>query len=223
MRRGAVSKLRILLADDHETVRTGLRVILNAQTDMEVVGEAADGQAVLEKTEKLGPDVVLMDVSMPRLNGLQATRTLRERAPAVKVLTLTRHGDVAYLHQLLEAGASGYVLKQSRAVEVLQAIRAIASGGTYIDSALAGEALAAPARAVAPGRGRGAPTSLSAREAETLRLVARGYSNKEIAARLNVSVKTIETHKGNAMHKLGMRSRIDIVRFAMLQQWLDET
>jgi DNA-binding NarL/FixJ family response regulator len=219
-----VSKLRILLADDHETVRTGLRVILNAQADMEVVGEAADGQAVIEKTRELQPDLVLMDVSMPRLNGLQATKTLRERVPTAKVLTLTRHGDVAYLHQFLEAGASGYVLKQSRAAEVLQAIRAIASGGTYIDSAMTADALAAaPVRAIAAGRGRAAAPSLSPREADTLRLVARGYSNKEIAAQLTVSVKTIETHKGNAMHKLGMRSRIDIVRYAMLQGWLDET
>ena len=218
-----MTKLRILLADDHETVRTGLRVILNAQADMEVVGEAADGQAVIEKTQELRPDVVLMDVSMPRLNGLQATKTLRERAPAVKVLTLTRHGDVAYLHQLLEAGASGYVLKQSRAAEVLQAIRAIASGRTYIDPAMTADALAAPARAMAAGAGRAAAPHLSPREAGTLRLVARGYSNKEIAAQLNVSVKTIETHKGNAMHKLGMRNRIDIVRYAMLQGWLDET
>lgn len=218
-----MNKLRILLADDHETVRTGLRVILNAQADMEVVGEAADGQAVIEKTQELQPDVVLMDVSMPRLNGLQATKTLRERAPAVKVLTVTRHGDVAYLHQLLQAGASGYVLKQSRAAEVLQAIRAIASGGTYIDSAMTADALAAPVRAMAAGRGRAAAPYLSPRETDTLRLVARGYSNKEIAAQLNVSVKTIETHKGNAMHKLGMRNRIDIVRYAMLQGWLDET
>jgi DNA-binding NarL/FixJ family response regulator len=218
-----VSKIRILLADDHETVRTGLRVILNAQIDMEVVGEAADGQAVIEKTEELLPDMVLMDVSMPRLNGLQATETLRKRFPAVKVLTLTRHGDVAYLHQLLQAGASGYVLKQSRAAEILQAIRAIARGGTYIDSAIAGDALPAPARAAAAGRGRSATPLLSPRETETLQMVARGYSNKEIAAQLDLSVKTVETHKGNAMHKLGMRNRIDIVRYAMLQGWLDET
>lgn len=218
-----MNKLRILLADDHETVRTGLRVILTAQPDMEVVGEAADGEVVIEKTRELQPDVVLMDVSMPRLNGLQATKILRERFPAVKVLTLTRHGDVAYLHQLLEAGASGYVLKQSRAAEVLQAIRAVASGGTYIDSAMTADALAVPARVMAAGRGHAAASSLSPREADTLRLVARGYSNKEIAAQLAVSVKTIETHKGNAMHKLGMRSRIDIVRYAMLQGWLDET
>jgi DNA-binding NarL/FixJ family response regulator len=217
-----VSKLRILLADDHETVRTGLRVILNAQTDMEVVGEAADGYAVIDKTQELLPDVVLMDVSMPRLNGLQATETLRERFPAVKVLTLTRHGDVAYLHQLLRAGASGYVLKQSRAAEVLQAIRVIARGGTYIDSAIASDALPVPVRAAAVGKGRSTTPLLSPRETETLRLVARGYSNKEIAVQLDLSVKTVETHKGNAMHKLGMLNRIDIVRYAMLQGWLDE-
>jgi DNA-binding NarL/FixJ family response regulator len=217
-----VRKLRILLADDHETVRTGLRVILNAQADMEVVGEAVDGQAVLEKTRELLPDVVLMDVSMPLLNGLQATEALRKRYPAVKVLTLTRHGDVAYLHQLLQAGASGYVLKQSRAAEVLQGIRAIARGGTYIDSALTADALTAPARAMTAGSGRSVTSRLSPRETETLRLVARGFSNKEVAAQLDVSVKTIETHKGNAMRKLGMLNRIDIVRYAMLQGWLDE-
>jgi DNA-binding NarL/FixJ family response regulator len=197
-------------------------VILNAQIDMEVVGEAADGQAVIEKTQELLPDVVLMDVSMPRVNGLQATETLRERFPAVKVLTLTRHGDVAYLHQLLQAGASGYVLKQSRAAEILQAIRAIARGGTYIDSAMTDDALSAPVRVAAAGRGRSATPLLSPRETETLQLVARGYSNKEIAAQLDLSVKTVETHKGNAMHKLGMLNRIDIVRYAMLQGWLDE-
>jgi DNA-binding NarL/FixJ family response regulator len=218
-----VRKLRILLADDHETVRTGLRVILDAQTDMEVVGEAVDGLGVLEKTQELLPDLVLMDVSMPRLNGLQATETLRERHPAVKVLTLTRHGDVVYLHQLLQAGASGYVLKQSRAAEVLQAVRAIASGGTYIDSAMTADALGAPARAMAAGSaGAAALRRLSPREAETLRLVAQGYSNKEIAGQLDVSVKTIETHKVNAMQKLGMLNRIDIVRYAMLHGWLDE-
>ncbi len=130
-------KLRILLADDHETVREGLKVILNAQPDMEVVAEASDGNAAISQATAFSPDIVVMDVTMPRLNGLQATAALRECCPGVRVLTLTRHADDGYLQQLLRAGASGYVLKQSRASELLHAIRAVASGGKYLDPAVA--------------------------------------------------------------------------------------
>jgi DNA-binding NarL/FixJ family response regulator len=217
-----LKKLRIVLVDDHETVRTGLRVILNAQRDMEVAGEAADGRAAVEQVENLRPDLVVMDVSIPHLNGLTTTQLLTARFPAVHVLILTRHADQGYVQQLLKAGARGYVLKQSRAAEVLAAIRAVARGGTYLDPAVAEKALSAQlgrrtrtgAESVAPG--------LSSREGEVLRLVAWGYSNKEIAAKLDLSVKTVETHKANAMQKLGMRNRIDIVRYALLQGWLED-
>nr|MDQ3744207.1 response regulator transcription factor [Acidobacteriota bacterium] len=134
-----MSKLRILLAEDHETVREGLRLIVNAQSDMEVVGEAGDGRAAVARAQELLPDIVLMDVSMPQLNGLKATEKLKALCPQVKVLTLTRHTDYGYLQQLLRAGASGYVLKQSSAAELLHAIRAVAAGGKYLDPAVAGK------------------------------------------------------------------------------------
>jgi len=215
-------KFRILLADDHATVREGLRMILNMQSDMEVVGEAADGATALARASALSPDLVVMDVSMPGINGLNAAEMLRDQCPSVKVLTLTRHSDDGYIHQLLRAGAAGYVLKQSRASELLRAIRAIVAGGTYLDPAVAGK--------VVVGYGRrkhveepALSFALSNRETEVLRLIAWGYSNKEIATRLDLSVKTVEAHKANAMRKLGISSRIGIVRYALLQGWLQDT
>ena len=213
-----MSKLRILLADDHETVREGLKTILNAQTDMEVIGEAPDGRSAVERTSLLHPDIVIVDVSMPGMNGLRATQAIKETCPTVKVLTLTRHTEEGYLQQLMRAGASGYVLKQSRATEVLQAIRAVATGATYLDPHLDRP----PGKAGTPVPPRTGPSrsALSQREEEVLRLVAWGYSNKEIASQLNLSVKTIETHKANAAQKLGLTNRIEIVSFAILQGWL---
>jgi DNA-binding NarL/FixJ family response regulator len=215
-----MSKLRILLADDHETVREGLKAILSAQADMEIVGEAADGRSAIAQAIKLTPDVVVMDVSMPNVNGLKATEGIHQSCPQVKVLTLTRHADDGYLQQLLRAGASGYVLKQSRASELLNAIRAVASGGKYLDPAVAGRVIGDYNRRTVFPESTSKRQDLSAREEEILRLVAWGYSNKEIAAQLDLSVKTVETHKTNATHKLGLHSRIDVVRFALLQGWL---
>jgi DNA-binding NarL/FixJ family response regulator len=216
-----MAKLRILLADDHETVREGLKTILNAQADMQVIAEAAGGRAAVAEACRLTPDIVVMDVSMPDMNGLQATIAMKRSCPQVRVVTLTRHAEDGYLQQLLRAGASGYVLKQSRAAEVLHAIRAVACGGIYVDPAIA-DRLVGKGRTLSsePGPPNG---GLSGREEEVLRLVAWGYSNKEIAARLTLSVKTIETHKANAAKKLGLQSRIDIVRFAMLQGWLRDS
>jgi DNA-binding NarL/FixJ family response regulator len=216
-----VKKLRILLADDHVTVREGIKMIINAQPDMEVVSEAPDGRVVVSEAQALKPDIVVMDVSMPKVNGLKATELLKECCPEVKVLALTRHQDDGYLQQLLRAGAAGYVLKQSRSAELLQAIRAIAAGGSYLDPTVAGRVIGDYGRRRQPPPVTGA-ASLSGREEEVLRLIAWGYSNKEIATRLDLSVKTVETHKANAMHKLQMRSRIDIVRFALLQGWLED-
>lgn len=219
-----MTKLRILLAEDHETVREGLRLIVNAQSDMEVVGEAGDGRAAVARAQELLPDIVLMDVSMPHLNGLKATEKLKALCPQVKVLTLTRHTDYGYLQQLLRAGASGYVLKQSRPAELLHAIRAVAAGGKYLDPSVAGKIIGDYAGTrTASLREAQRGHELSEREAEVLRLIAWGHSNKEIAARLSLSVKTVEAHKANAMRRLGMTSRIDIVRFALLQGWLQDT
>ena len=217
-----MKKLRILLADDHVTVREGVKMIINAQADMEVVAEAADGRGAVAEAQAVRPDVVVMDVSMPRVNGLKATEMLTECCPEVKVLALTRHQDDGYLQQLLRAGAAGYVLKQSRPAELLQAIRAIGEGGSYLDPAVAGRVIGDYGRRRQPVTTVAGAGTLSSREEEVLRLIAWGYSNKEIATRLDLSVKTVETHKANAMHKLQMRSRIDIVRFALLQGWLED-
>jgi DNA-binding NarL/FixJ family response regulator len=214
-------KARILLAEDHETVREGLKLMLNMQADMEVIGEAGDGATAIERATALHPDVVVLDISMPGMNGLHAAEALRHCCPSVKVLTLTRHSEEGYLHQLLRAGVSGYVLKQSRPNELLHAIRSIIAGGNYLDPAVAGKVIGSYGRRSADEPA--ITSTLSGRESEVLRLIAWGYSNKEIAARFELSVKTVETHKANAMHKLGMSSRIDIVRYALLQGWLQDT
>jgi DNA-binding NarL/FixJ family response regulator len=216
-----MSKLRIMLADDHETVREGLKMIVNAQEDMEVTGSAADGREAVTRAQELLPDVLVMDISMPKLNGLKATEKLKQLCPQVKVLTLSRHADDGYLRELLSAGACGYVLKQSASTELIHAIRAVAAGGKYIDPKLAGKVMDTFSGRAGTLRGD-ARGSLSDRESEVLRLIALGHSNKEIAAQLSLSVKTIEVHKANAMRKLNFTSRIDLVRYAMFQGWLQD-
>jgi DNA-binding NarL/FixJ family response regulator len=212
--------LRVLLADDHVTVRHGLKLLIDGQADMKVVAEASDGATAVQRALDLKPDVVVMDISMPGMNGLVATRTLKQQQPDMAVITLTRHGDDAYLQELLRAGVSGYVLKQSAPSELLQAIRVAAKGGQYLDSTLTARVTAG--FLAREGRRLGKPTAVvSERESEVLRLIASGYSNKEIAARLDLSVKTVEAHKANAMRKLGLSGRIDIVKYAILQGWLD--
>lgn len=214
-----MTKLRIMLADDHETVREGLKMIVNAQDDMEVVGFAGDGREAVAKALELLPDVLVMDISMPKLNGLKATEKIHEVCPQVKVLTLSRHADDGYIRELLRAGACAYVLKQSAPTELIHAIRAVASGGKYIDPKLAAKVMDNYSDRGARGEAKG---SLTDRESETLRLIALGYSNKEIAASLSLSVKTVEVHKANAMRKLNITSRIDLVRYAIFQGWLQD-
>jgi DNA-binding NarL/FixJ family response regulator len=217
-----MSKLRIILADDHKIIREGLRMLVNSQADMEVVGEADNGRIAITLTHELQPDVVVMDVSMPELNGLKATEKLKELFPSIKILTLTRHMDEGYLKQLLEAGASGYVLKQSASEELVRAIHAVVNGQTYLDPAMmeqfVGNVIGRRAARGSPAKG-----DLSPREEEVLRLIAWGHLSKEVAARLQISIKTVEAHKTNAMQKLGMKSRIDLVHYALLQGWLKDT
>ncbi len=217
--RDARGVIRVVLADDHVAVRQGLKFIVDAQPDMQVVAEANDGAEAVRQSRALEAHVVVMDISMPGTNGLVATRILREQQPSTAVVILTRHGDDAYLQELLRAGAAGYVLKQSAAAELLQAIRAVASGGQYLDSSLTAKVTAGFVGRRNKGANR-ATVALSDRESEVLRLIASGYSNKEIAAQLDLSVKTVEVHKANAMRKLGMTGRIDIVKYAVLQGWL---
>jgi DNA-binding NarL/FixJ family response regulator len=215
----ANAPLRIVLADDHVTVRHGLKLLIEGQLDMKVIAEASDGAAAVQQTLDLQPDVVVMDISMPGMNGLVATRTLKQKHPKIAIITLTRHGDDAYLQELLRAGVSGYVLKQSAPSELLQAIRVAAAGGQYLDSSLTARVTAGFLGREGKKVGKTGAT-LSDRESEVLRLIASGYSNKEIASRMTLSVKTVEAHKANAMRKLGLSGRIDIVKYAILQGWM---
>lgn len=215
------AKLRILLAEDHKTVREGIKLLVNAQPDMEVIGEADNGEVAIAEVDRLKPDLIVMDISMPHVNGLKATQRLRMMNSDVKILTLSRHTDDGYLQQLLAAGANGYVLKQSAPNNLVNAIREIAAGNAYLDPALTARVIGGIAgRSVAPRGENNQP--LTDRESEVLRLIALGYSNKEIGTNLDLSVKTIEAHKSNAMRKLGIAGRIDIVRYAILQGWMED-
>jgi two-component system response regulator NreC len=212
-------KLRILLADDHDMVREGLKLLLNAQPDMEVVGEASNGLDAWQAASSLHPDVVIMDVSMPDLNGIEATMRLKQQWSEAKVLALTMHDDESYLQQLLQAGVSGYVLKRSAARELTRAVRIIANGANYLDPALTSKVLGAyfDQSSLSDHANR---IGLSEREEQVLRLIASGYSNKEIAVQLSLSIKTVETYKARLMTKLGIGSRAELVRYALRRGWL---
>lgn len=216
------AKIRVLVADDHAVLRAGLRLLLNAQPDLVTVGEAGDGLEAMEQAAMLQPDVILLDLTMPRLSGLAVLRELRQRAPEARVLVLTMHADQEYLRQALSQGAAGYVLKQAADQELLAAIRAVARGAVYVDPAMAKglvEDLLDQARPALPADPW---ETLSAREAEVIRAVAQGYTNQEIADRLGLSVKTVETHRARAMEKLGLTSRAQLVRYALERGLLAE-
>ena len=215
----AAARIRILVADDHRLVLAGLKALVQDEPAIEVIGEAMDGQSALRLASELKPDVVVLDLSMPGMNGIRVAQSLRVQVPRCHILILSVHEDRAYLRQLLETGISGYVLKRSAPEELISAIRAVAAGGTYLDPAIAGMAIG---RGPQPGTVRSfdRSTELSARETEVLQLAAAGYTNKELAARLRVGVKTIETHKARAMEKLGLDTRAELVRYAIVKGWL---
>jgi DNA-binding NarL/FixJ family response regulator len=215
-----VSQIRVALADDHPVVLAGIKALLQSAPEIELVGEATSGAAALKIITQAAPDVGVIDISMPDLNGIDLARRVAEACPDVKLLALTVHEDRAYVQQLLQAGARGYLLKRSAADDLVRAIRAIAAGGIYLDPAVADKALADPAHGASPVGSGGA--ELSQREADVLRLTAQGFTNKEIAARLDVSVKTVETYKARAAEKLGLRTRADIVRYGASQGWLND-
>jgi DNA-binding NarL/FixJ family response regulator len=210
-----MAKLRVFLADDHAVVREGIKALLVAQPDIEVVGEAADGRTALEHATLLCADVVVTDVSMPGLGGAEVVERLRRACPSTKVVALTVHEDKGYLRRLLEAGAKGYLLKRSAADELVRAVRIVASGETYLDPALVSKIVG-----VFSGKTVAQAGELSEREEEVARLIASGYTNKEIAARLDVSIKSVETYKARAFEKLGFDSRVELVRYALAQGWL---
>ena len=212
-------RIRIVLADDHILLRQGLQVLIDAEPDLEVVGQASSGTDTIDQAGSLSPDIIVMDVSMPRGDGIRATANIRSRYPAVRVLGLSRHLDPGYARRLLDAGAAGYVVKRTTVTALVRAIRLVVQGETYIDPAVA------PLLAKHPrDNRRGAIPSpdLTPREAEVLRLIARGRSNRDIAAGLGISVKTVEFHKAKCVAKLGLPSRADIVRYAISEGWMEE-
>lgn len=216
-----MENLRVFLVDDHAVLREGLMGLINRQTDMQVVGQAGDGQAVLRQVPNLNAEVVVMDISMPKMNGIEATERLKQVAPQSKVVILTRHCDVGYLRMIMQVGAAGYVSKQSDSADLLTAIRTVAAGGTFIDRELTGQLLNNYLGRQLP-QSNGAFVDITEREESVLRLIAWGHSNKEIADQLGISVKTVEYHKARAMEKLALRSRAEVVNYALHRGWLQE-
>ena len=209
--------IRIVIADDHSVVREGLRTLVESHPGLAVVGEAATGHEAYRLACELLPKVLLLDISMPG-GGLETAERIARECPAVRVVALTMHEERGYVLRLLRAGAAGYVPKRAASAEVIRAIRMVAAGGTYVDASLAGDLLATPARR--PGATGDPKAELTTREAEVLRLVARGYTNREIGEALEIGVKTVETHKANGMTKLGIRSRAALVHYAITEHWL---
>ena len=209
-------KIRIVIADDHTILRAGLSSLLSAQPDMEVVGEAVDGEEAVAQALATEPDVLLLDISMPNSGGIQAISRIREASEGTRVLILTMHDDQAYLRSALAAGGSGYLVKRAADTELLAAIRTVHQGRSYIDVSLDEGALRPVHLGDGAGKGNAQPLSiLSERERQVLEFVALGYTHKEVAERLSVSVKTVETYRGRLSDKLGLRSRAELVRYAI--------
>lgn len=210
------AKIRILLADDHAIVRQGFRLILSSQPDMEILGEAGNGREAVEMAAKLQPDVVVMDVAMPELNGIEATRRIADTAPRSRVLALSMHKDSVYVREILRAGARGYLLKDAIDSDLLNAVRAVARGEGYLSPAVSNAVLDDYRRHVTD------PIDLlSSREREVLQMIAEGKTNKEIANVLNLSVYTVDAHRGRIMEKLNLHSVNELVRFAVRNGLID--
>jgi len=217
-----MDSLRVLLADDHAVLRDGLALLIDAQPDMDVVAQARGGREATQLAQRHRPDVVVLDVSMPDLDGAEAAEQIRAGCPGAHILALTRHADQGYLRRMLRAGASGYMLKKTAGDALIDAIRTVSKGGTYIDPNLVGGLVARAISVPAAGEPVRRRAELTEREEQVLRLIAWGQSNKEVAGKLGISVKTVESYKAGALDKLQLRSRTDILRFALAQKWLSE-
>lgn len=217
-----MNKLRVLLAEDHTLVREGLKLLINSQNDMEVVGEGADGQTCLDEAQTVQPELAVIDVMLPDMRGPLVIQKIMQVAPRVQVLALSVHQSLAYVRQIMEVGARGYALKLSKPCEFLRAIRTVASGGIYVDPFVANKNVRT---SVIPEvvENSTARSILTSREIELIELVSRGYSNQEIAMRLGVAVKSEETYKSRIMEKLGFRTRVQLIQFAIEQGWLRES
>ena len=215
-----MSKLRILIVDDHGVVRAGIRSLLEAETDMEVVGEATRGEEALEKVRKLHPELVLMDIAMPGMNGIEATRWIKEEFPDICVLVLTMHDDEEFFFPVLRVGASGYVLKEAEPKELLHAIQVVISGEVFLSPAVTKSVLKAlfTTKDKAEDEKHG---KLTSREKEVLRLAAGGQTNREIAQTLVLSIRTVEKHRQSVMRKLGLSKRVELMKFAIRKGLLD--
>lgn len=204
--------IRILIADDHAVVRSGLQALLGADPDLEIVGEAEDGEQTLRLAGTLHPDVVLLDVTMPPDNGIETTKRLKEEQPDILVIILTMHEDEGLLHEALRAGAAGYVIKRAEESEILQAIHVVRAGDIYVHPAMTRALLHQP---ITSGQRRGGPVEpLTPREIEVLRLLVKGNTNRQAADLLGLSVRTVENHRANLMGKLGISSRVELVSYA---------
>ncbi|MDO8614416.1 MAG: response regulator transcription factor [Dehalococcoidia bacterium] len=217
-----MSRLRVLVADDHAIVRDGVRMILEAQPDLEVVGEAADGQEALEKARQLAPGLVLMDIAMPGMNGLEATAIIKREMPEMQVLALTMHEDYQYFFEVLHAGASGYVLKGASSSDLLAAIRAVARGGVYLHPTVAKNLVADYIRRMDSGEEKANYDGLSGRERQVLTLVAEGRTSQQIADELFVSINTVQTHRAHIMEKLQLQNRAELIRYALRKGLITE-
>ncbi len=204
----------VLLVDDHHVVRQGLRVLLEAEPGLSVVGEAADGLEVAKLVEHLKPNVLVLDLVMPSLNGLEVTRHVRQHFPETRVVILSMYANEAYVLQALRNGADGYVLKDATATELVQAVREAAAGRRYLSAPLSERAIEAYVQKTQPGT-LDVHETLTTREREVLQLAAEGYKNPQIAARLGISPRTAETHRANLMRKLGLNTQTDLIRYAM--------
>ena len=210
-----MNKIRVLIVDDHAIVREGLRTLIEAQPDIEVLGEATNGEEAINKTRETQPDIVLMDITMPVMNGLEATRQIRQKQPDVKILVLTMHESDDYFFSILEAGASGYFIKGGSSAELISALRVVWRGDAFIYPTMAKKLLSDYLQRVKAGPGEESYDGLTERQREILKLIAEGNTNQEIADLLVLSVATVQTHRANIMAKLELRSRTDLIKYAI--------